>query len=91
MSLRRFRLLVTAVDLFSAVIIQTIPLKAAHAAKPALFTNYKLCSVHVCQCQRHLSFFALYDARIRAAQLVRNEALREIAGGKKIVITLLII
>jgi len=28
-------------------------------------------------------FFALYDVRIRSAQLIRNKILREIAGGEK--------
>ena len=86
--LRQFRLLVTAVDLFSTVIIQTIPLRATHAAKHALSTNYELkCEPVFCP---RLSvpeapfFFALYDVRIRAAQLVRNKVLRETArGGKK--------
>ena len=92
MPLRRFRLLATAIDLFSTVIIQTIPLRATHAAKHALSTNYELkCEPVFCP---RLSgpeapfFFALYDVRIRAAQLVRNKVLREIAGGKKLVITL---
>jgi hypothetical protein len=88
MPLRRFRLLVTAVDLFSTVITQTIPSRATHAAKHAVSTNYELKSEPV-HCPRlsgpeaHF-FFALYDVRIRAAQLVRNKVLREIAaGGKK--------
>jgi hypothetical protein len=96
MSLRRFRLFVSAVDLFSAVIKQTIPLRATHTAKHALSTNYELkCEPVFCP---RLSgpeapfFFALYDVRMRAAQMVRNNVLREIArGGKKLVINLLII
>jgi hypothetical protein len=94
--LRRIRLLVTAVDLFNTLTIQTIPLTVADAAKHALSTNYKLkCESASCprlSVPEALFFFALYNARIGAAQLVRNKVLREIAGGgeKKLVITLLL-
>jgi len=86
--LRRFRLWVTAVHLFSTVIIQTIPLKATHAAKHALSTNYELkCEPVFCPRlslpEAPFLFFALYDVRIRSAQLIRNKILREIAGGEK--------